>query len=464
MNCKALFILPACICFTLALHTQSVNAQTEIVGATLQFVNTNTYIPLPNAKIQAYRGGAVFPSPMTSEGDGSFRIVVPPGGPFTLTFYLDKDRIPELQELAAISGGRHAVYVALLTVKQYRELAAQKLVPPLSDRLQCLKQELPEGSEPYRIVQEISVAVAMTTQSPAISTTSALAADQNVTIPIVVKDTSAFFWRIVLAGARKAGRDLDVKVPEFGAQSESDINSILKNAVSEKPAAIVIAPTEFAAPGKLIDEAAKKVKIIGIDSAADSTAFTSLVTTDNVQAGRLAADGLAAAITVKYGKANGEVALITSQPSERDKGFKEQIANKYPGLELVAEKVADGTTGLNIMTDLMTTKPNLRGVFASNLITTHVAGDAIADNKVADRIKLVGFDSDDTVVKLLANGTIAALVVQDPYRMGYEGVRTALAASKGEKVEPHVDSGANLITKENLNTPRSQELLNPNVQ
>ena len=98
---------------------------------------------------------------------------------------------------------------------------------------------------------------------------------------MIVKDTTSFYWQIVFAGARKAGQDLKVKVPELGAQSESDINgqiSILENAVAGKPAAIVIAPTQRAALGKPIDEAAKKVKIIGIDSAADSKAFTSFLT------------------------------------------------------------------------------------------------------------------------------------------------------------------------------------------
>jgi ribose transport system substrate-binding protein len=294
------------------------------------------------------------------------------------------------------------------------------------------------------------------------------------TIPIIVKDTTSFFWQIVLAGARKAGQDLSVNVPELGAQSESDINgqiSILENAVSGNPAAIVISPTQFAALGKPIDEAAKKVKIIGIDSAADSNAFTSFLQTDNVQGGRVAADGLAAAIKAKYGKAEGDVALITSIPGvgsldQRAKGFKEELAAKYPGLKLVADKVADGmaTTGLNIMTDLITANPNLRGVFASNLIMGQGAGQAIAENKAADKIKLVAFDSDDKLVGFLKDGTIAALIVQDPYRMGYEGVKTALAASKGEKVDAKVDTGVNLITKENMDSPRSQELLSPKVK
>ena len=299
------------------------------------------------------------------------------------------------------------------------------------------------------------------------------AADKQ-TIPIIVKATTSNFWQIVLAGARKAGKELDVNVPELGAQSESDINGqigILENAVSQNHVAVVIAPTQFAALGKPIDEAAKKVKVIGIDSAADSKAFTSFLQTDNVQGGRAAADALAAAIKAKYGKEEGDVALITSLPGvgsldQRAKGFKEVIAAKYPGLKLVADKVADGmaTTGLNIMTDLITANPDLRGVFASNLIMGQGAGQAIAENKAADKIKLVAFDSDDKTVKFLADGTIAALVVQDPFRMGYEGVKTALAASKGEKVPATVDTGVNVITKENMNSPRSQELLSPKIK
>jgi ribose transport system substrate-binding protein len=299
-------------------------------------------------------------------------------------------------------------------------------------------------------------------------------AQDKPTIPVIVKDTTSFYWQIVLAGARKAGKDLNVNVSELGAQSESDINgqiSILENAVSSKPAAIVIAPTQFQGLGKPIDEAAKSTKIIGIDSEADSKAFTSFLTTDNVQGGRVAADGLAAAITAKYGKAEGEVALITAIPGvgsldQRAQGFKEELAAKYPGLKLTQDKVADGqaTTALNIMTDLITANPNLRGVFASNLIMAQGAGQAVAENRVADTIKVVGFDSDDKLVKFLADGTLAALVVQDPFRMGYEGVKTALAASKGEKVEAHVDTGANLITKENMASTRSQELLNPDVK
>jgi len=318
-----------------------------------------------------------------------------------------------------------------------------------------------------KLLLATAIAVATALSAPS------FAADKP-TIPIIVKDTTSFYWQIVLAGARKAGQDLGVNVPELGAQSESDISgqiSILENAVAGKPAGVVISPTEFKALGKPVDEAAKKVPIIGIDSSADSKAFTSFLTTDNVQGGRIAADGLAEGIKAKYGNAEGDVALITSLPGvgsldQRAKGFKEELAAKYPGLKLVADKVADGqaTTGLNIMTDLITANPDLRGVFASNLIMAQGAGQAIAENKKADKIALIGFDSDDKLVGFLKDGTIYALVVQDPYRMGYDGIKTALAVSKGEKIPAFVDTGANLITKANMGGDKQNALLNPKVK
>ncbi len=295
----------------------------------------------------------------------------------------------------------------------------------------------------------------------------------DVTIPIIVKDTTSFYWQIVLAGARAAGKDLGVNVPELGAQAESDINgqiSILENAVAGAPAAVVISPTEFKALGKPIDEAAKSVPIIGIDSAADSKAFSSFLTTDNTQGGRIAADGLAAAIKEATGKEEGEIAIITNLPGvgsldQRHNGFMEQITAKYPGLKVVADKYADGqaTTGLNMMTDLITANPNLVGVFASNLIMAQGVGQAIAENKLGDKIKVIGFDSDEKTVGFLKEGVLAGLVVQDPYRMGYDGVKTALAVSKGEKVEANVDTGANLVTKANMADPKIDALLNPKV-
>ena len=86
-----------------------------------------------------------------------------------------------------------------------------------------------------------------------------------------------FYWQAMLAGARKAGQDLGINILELGADSESDIDGqikLLENAVASSPAAVVIAPAQFAALGKPIDEAARRTKIVAIDSEVGSKGVT----------------------------------------------------------------------------------------------------------------------------------------------------------------------------------------------
>jgi len=75
---------------------------------------------------------------------------------------------------------------------------------------------------------------------------------------------------------------------------------------------------------------------------------------------------------------------------------------------------------------------------------------------------VVAFDTSDAEIQALKDGTILALIVQDPYQMGYQGVKTAVKAIKGQDIGPKsVDSGLTVVTKDNLNTPEVQKLLNP---
>src|ERR1700733_3602421 len=271
-------------------------------------------------------------------------------------------------------------------------------------------------------------------------------------IPVIVKDMTLPYWRAVLAGARKAGQDLGVNVVGLGAQSESDTNgqiSILATAVASNPAAIVIAPVEFAALGKPIDEAAKKVKIIGLESAADTKAMTSLLATDNVNAGRVAADALAVAITKSYADTEGDVAMIAAMPGvpsldQRAEGFKEVIAAKYRALNIAADKSADGkapTVG-EIMKQLIAEDRDLRGVFASDPIAAEAVAQAVSAKNTDDLINIVAVGSDESLVKLLQTDVIAGIVVEDPFGSGCEGIKTAPAASKGESVPARIDTGA----------------------
>lgn len=293
------------------------------------------------------------------------------------------------------------------------------------------------------------------------------------TIPLIVKDTTSPYWQTVLAGGCQAAKDLKVDVPRLGPTSEADISgqiSTLENAVSQKPAAVVIAPTSFDALGPAVDEASSKVKVVGIDSMANSKKFTSFLTTDNVEGGRIAGRSLAEAIKAKYGKAEGEVAImsyIAGPASLRDRiaGFTEVLGKEFPGLKIVTTRVGDGqtTTNLNQTVDILGAMPNLKGIFADAVFSGLGAGQAISEAKADGRILLVSFDSSDQLVQWLKSGVLQGLVVQDPYRMGYDGVKIALAASKGEKVEAAIDTGANLVTKANLDDPKIAKLLKPDL-
>jgi ribose transport system substrate-binding protein len=299
------------------------------------------------------------------------------------------------------------------------------------------------------------------------------AADNKPTIPVIVKDTTSFYWQIVLAGARAAGKEYNVNVPELGAQSEGDIAgqiSILENAVAGQPAAIVISPTQFSGLGKPIDQAAKSTKVIGIDGTADTKSFASFLGTDNIAGGGAAADALAEGVKAKTGKIEGDVAVLTNIAGQdsgdrRVQGFIDRIKAKYPGLKIVANKVADGqaTTALNDMNDLITAYPKLVGVFANALVMGQGAGQALAENKAQDKITLVSFDSDDKTVKMLADGVIYALAVQDPFREGHDAVKIALDASAGKSVPANIDTGVTIITKANMDSGASKALLTPKV-
>jgi ribose transport system substrate-binding protein len=298
-------------------------------------------------------------------------------------------------------------------------------------------------------------------------------AQTKPTVPVIVSDAPAAYWQAVLAGARKAGQDLGANVVELTGKADLDAGGqagLLDKAMAANPTAIVIAPAQFTAMGKSIDEAAKKVKIVAIGSAPDTKSIVSVVATDNVKAGQMAADALALAIKKSYAESEGDVALITAKPGvaaldQRAQGFKATIAEKYRALDISADKVADGkpATAVDIMNDLIAHSVDLRGVFASDTVMAEAVGQAISAKKNGDKINVIGVGADDALVDLLKRDVIAGLVLEDPFRIGYESVKTALAAAKGEQVAANIDTGATLVTKANIASARSQELLNPKV-
>ncbi len=194
------------------------------------------------------------------------------------------------------------------------------------------------------------------------------------------------------------------------------------------------------------------------------------MTTNNVEGGRMGCQHLVDLIEEKHGAPAGEVAIVNygagpSSLRDRIAGCNE-VFDSYPDIELVATKVGDFTTTrqLNDTLDLITTFPNLRGIFDDALFGGLGTGQALQETGKAGEILAVTFDSSDELINYINDGTLQGLIIQDPWGMGNMGVKAAYdAAINGKALAPFVDTGATLVTKANINDPAVDAKLNPSL-
>ena len=211
----------------------------------------------------------------------------------------------------------------------------------------------------------------------------------------IVKTINSPYWTIVLAGAKKAAKDLGVQGISFtGGPSEADINAevnLLEDAIAKKVDFIVCAPTVKTGLNTSIDKAYNAgIKVILIDSSATTPNYNAFLATDNVAGGAACADALAAAIKRKTGSVSGQIAYATFQSSvgslgDRDRGFLQGI-KKYPGLKIVAHKDAGGDPSYvkeaSIAADTITAFPHLVGYWGDNLQCVEGAATAFKEKGI----------------------------------------------------------------------------------
>jgi ribose transport system substrate-binding protein len=296
----------------------------------------------------------------------------------------------------------------------------------------------------------------------------------RVRLSFIVKTPNSDYWQDCLAGGKAAARQFGIDALQFtGPSSEADIAgqiSIVEDAVAKRPDVIVLAPTAAQALVPTIEKAyGAGIKIVLIDSAANTNAYQTFLATNNYVAGVLAARTLAAAIQRKTGSASGQIAYSTflsgvGSLTLRDHGFRDGI-KAYPGLSIVAHRDAAGnqsTIPISIVSDVLTRFPALAGYFADSLITLQGAVTAFRENGTAkSRVSLVGFDSSPLLIEALRNGSVDGLVLQDPYQMGYGGIAYGILSAAGLITPKTIDTGSYVATPANLDTPEMRGLLEP---
>lgn len=289
-------------------------------------------------------------------------------------------------------------------------------------------------------------------------------------IDVIIKASDSSFWQTMLAGAKRAGADYGTKVGLFGPTSETDVNQqvqLIENSISRGVDAIVLAPNSSDALNNAIKRARDGgVKVVVVDTAV-TTESEGFIGTDNIKAGEQAGATLCV-LAKKAGKTSGSVLIESSVAGvqtikERETGFKRGLAAGCPGLNITGPRYNnnDINTAASQVNDVLTANPGLVGIFASNNTSGVGAARAIKDNNAADRIPVVAFDTDPQENAALNDGSIDALVVQNPYFFGYQGVIEAGMASVGALPPPRLDPGAVVATKANANDPTVKPLLNP---
>src|SRR6266498_1904537 len=295
---------------------------------------------------------------------------------------------------------------------------------------------------------------------------------KQLTIAVIPKGTTHEFWKSIHAGSLTADRELStegaqVEVIWKGPLKEDDREQqiqVVEGFSSQGVNGIVLAPLDNRALVRPVEEAKRAgVPTVIIDSALQSNSIVSFVATDNRKGGVLAADRLGELLGGK-----GKVILLryaegSASTTDREEGFLSEMKQKYPGIELISTDQYAGATRdtakrssenlLNRFGD------DVQGIFTPNESSTAGMLSALQDIGKAGKLMFVGFDTSQMFIDAMRAKQLHGIVVQNPFNMGYLGVRTMVENLQGKTVEKRIDTGVNMITLDNLDTPESQTLL-----
>lgn len=299
-----------------------------------------------------------------------------------------------------------------------------------------------------------------------------LTSQKKLRIAVIPKGTSHEFWKSVHAGALNAAKELgDVEIIWKGPATENDTSAqieLVKNMITQRVDAIVLAPNHSESLVGVVQEAnEEKIPVVIFDSGlGQGPEIVSYVATNNENGGRLAAQRLAEALGDK-----GEVILLryragSESTEQREAGFLAEIA-KHPGIKVLSSDQY-GDQGIKAAMDkslqlLLRFQNEVDGVFAVCESNCNGMLEALEQSGQAGKVKFVAFDPADGLIKGLEEGKVHGIVLQDPVKMGYEGVKAAVAKLRNQPVEVRVSTGEYVATPDNMKSDQYQKLLHPQL-
>ena len=297
---------------------------------------------------------------------------------------------------------------------------------------------------------------------------------QTLKIAVIPKGSVHRYWKFVRAGAMKAERDLldrgiSIQVLWDAPFREGELDEhlrIIEKFTRQGVSGIVLAPFDSRALTGPVEAAHQRgIPTVVIDSPLDSPHVVSLIGTDNRKGGELAADLMAPHLGSR-----GRVLVLRYQEGststeEREQGFIQRL-RRFPSLEVIASDCCAGATrdtARRASETLLAKHANLQGIFTPNEPSTAGMLMALVGTRQAGKISFVGFDSSDIYVDALRSRLIQGFVVQNPVRIGELGVKTLVEHLRGASVSRRVDTGATMVTPDNMDEPEIRQLLDPQI-
>lgn len=285
-------------------------------------------------------------------------------------------------------------------------------------------------------------------------------------VALIAKSTETEFWLSVFAGAEAAATEYNLKLTITGPETEEDYetqNQMVADAVAEGAQAIVFSAIDYENNAAAIDDAAKKgAKIVAIDSSVDSQAVSTYIGTDNYAAGQMAAQAALDRIvgTLRIGIVNYDMNSANGQ--ERERGARDLFSSTGRA-EVVAaiNTLAEAGHAREDTAQMLADHPGINVLLAFNEPTSVGAAQAVEELGLSEDVFLVGFDSNVATVEGLQTGSVDALIVQNPYAMGYLGVESAykLLSGQGTGLTAVVDTSTQIVDRDNLFSIDSQKAL-----
>jgi len=284
-------------------------------------------------------------------------------------------------------------------------------------------------------------------------------------VAVIVKSTTSAYWKSVFAGANAAKTEYNLEITQEGPADEEDWetqNEMIDRAVENSAEVIVLSAVDYNNNAAAVNRAVEAgVKVVVIDSDVNSDMVSCRISTDNYQAGCMVGETVLDSRdeNIRVGIVNFDA--ISANGQQREQGFRDQVAVDDRVTIVDAVHVNSNAESAKEATEKMLREhPQINVIVTFNEWTSLGVGYAVRELKLGEETRVIAFDSNVVSVGMLETGEVDALIVQNPYAMGYLGIECAYRLINGQPLEQtEIDTSTTVVTRENMFDSAIQRIL-----